>query len=589
MSDESVAVIIPAYNRWPYICDAIDSVLSQSHNNIECIVVDDASTDGSPVWLKQKYCDKITLLCNEENREKSYSRNRGIKEATSEYICFLDSDDVLTNDSISSRLGVFRTDSDFDGVAFGLCRSEAKDNNDETKLFAYLEKNTPFTLESYLNNRKTICTNSYLLKRKTMLKFGMYDERLTNREDIELFIRLFSHLPFRFSGGHAGYVRAVADTRARNQWKNIIKQQAPFYDALLSNKVVAKIIGDKVKVLADESDGELLTAFYHNDRYDDYISTYRAIREFGKSSFIKSFKFKKRYWISVIRSLIMKFKVHQVVNAKPVVISLIDRSNKIFNSSVGPNLKYFLLDDVSINAFLDEESYKQFIGRARIIKDEKKVKVMVGRLSNGKEVICKSYSDIGTLAVLRSWLLGDRAMQAHEKVNILKNVGAITPQSMGVLIKKTGFLARESIYFSEYIHASKTLYEYVTESSDRDVSAILTKIFQQLANIHVKGYIHGDTKPNNILVADHSVYFIDLDGVKKVSKKYLPARDLARLLVGLSEAGVAEDIFSHMLNGYCAQVGIDRDILIQDVSLFIRVFQKKHLKKYGREPSIVHL
>jgi len=104
MVDPKITVIIPTYNRWPYVCQAIDSVLKQSYLNAECLVVDDASTDGSYEKLRNKYGERIVLLRNEENKERSYSRNRGVIECNADFICFLDSDDILTQNSIEQRL-----------------------------------------------------------------------------------------------------------------------------------------------------------------------------------------------------------------------------------------------------------------------------------------------------------------------------------------------------------------------------------------------------------------------------------------------------------------------------------------------------
>lgn len=87
-----VSIIIPTYNRENYICQAIESALSQTIADIEVIVVDDGSTDGTKNKIK-KYQDKIRYIYT-ENNGCANARNVGLKEAEGQYISFLDSDDL---------------------------------------------------------------------------------------------------------------------------------------------------------------------------------------------------------------------------------------------------------------------------------------------------------------------------------------------------------------------------------------------------------------------------------------------------------------------------------------------------------------
>ena len=86
-----VSVIIPTYNRSHCLGDAIDSVLAQTHKNLEIIVVDDGSTDGTKDIVRS-YGWPVKYIY-QTNQGVSAARNRGIKEARSEWIAFLDSDD----------------------------------------------------------------------------------------------------------------------------------------------------------------------------------------------------------------------------------------------------------------------------------------------------------------------------------------------------------------------------------------------------------------------------------------------------------------------------------------------------------------
>ncbi len=97
-----ISVIIPVYNSQEFIWDAIESILSQSFQDFECIIIDDASTDGS-YKICEEYAsqdNRIRLYKNKTNKWISYTRNKLIGLAQTDYIASQDSDDI----SLSSRL-----------------------------------------------------------------------------------------------------------------------------------------------------------------------------------------------------------------------------------------------------------------------------------------------------------------------------------------------------------------------------------------------------------------------------------------------------------------------------------------------------
>ena len=111
-----VSIITPNYNCIQFISQTIESVLNQSYNNWEMIIVDDCSTDGS-YEVALKYADKdarIKVLRNEKNSGPAVSRNRAIDIAIGEYIAFLDSDDLWESDKLKKQISFMqRNDCDF--------------------------------------------------------------------------------------------------------------------------------------------------------------------------------------------------------------------------------------------------------------------------------------------------------------------------------------------------------------------------------------------------------------------------------------------------------------------------------------------
>ncbi len=103
-----VSVIVPVYNAEKFIADTIDSILSQTYENWELLLIDDLSTDSSCKIINE-YIDnnknrKIKLFKLEKKEYAASARNKGIKEASGQYICFIDSDDLWDKDKLKRQV-----------------------------------------------------------------------------------------------------------------------------------------------------------------------------------------------------------------------------------------------------------------------------------------------------------------------------------------------------------------------------------------------------------------------------------------------------------------------------------------------------
>ena len=98
---KKISIIIPVYNVEKYLSRCLESVINQSYKNIEIIIVNDGSTDNSfDICNKYKKKDKRVILIDQNNQGLSGARNTGLKHATGEYICFIDSDDYVEKDYV---------------------------------------------------------------------------------------------------------------------------------------------------------------------------------------------------------------------------------------------------------------------------------------------------------------------------------------------------------------------------------------------------------------------------------------------------------------------------------------------------------
>lgn len=117
MSD-LLSIIVPVYNTAPWLRKCLDSIINQTYRNIEIICVDDGSTDDSLAVLQQYTAqDSRVKVIHQENAGVSVARNRGLDEATGEYVTFVDADDWLELDAYEKTVPCMVEDVDL--VCFG--------------------------------------------------------------------------------------------------------------------------------------------------------------------------------------------------------------------------------------------------------------------------------------------------------------------------------------------------------------------------------------------------------------------------------------------------------------------------------------
>lgn len=115
ITNPTVTVILPTYNRSSFLKETIQSVLNQSHENLELIVVDDGSTDNSKE-IVELIVDKRVKYFYKKNGGVSSARNFGIDLAEGDFISFVDSDDLLDSNKLEAQLKAFASDDTIDAV-----------------------------------------------------------------------------------------------------------------------------------------------------------------------------------------------------------------------------------------------------------------------------------------------------------------------------------------------------------------------------------------------------------------------------------------------------------------------------------------
>lgn len=192
MLNDGISVIIPTFNRKNYILNSVNSVLNQTYHNLEVIVVDDGSEDGTEVLFNDYTDVRLRYFRLKSNHGVAYARNFGVEHARYDVIAFNDSDDLWHEDKLQRQMVYWNKHED-DILVY--CAYAMKENlNDKKFIKAPVEpiSSSEYGQETflYLLNQNTIGTPTILMKKNAFLQIGGFDTSLPALEDWDLAVRL---------------------------------------------------------------------------------------------------------------------------------------------------------------------------------------------------------------------------------------------------------------------------------------------------------------------------------------------------------------------------------------------------------------
>ena len=206
--NKKASVIIPLYNAERYISRTLQSVLSQTYKNIEIIIVDDESPDDS-VKVCQQFTDPRIKIIHQKNRGLAGSRNTGIRNASGEYIAFMDADDIWLPEKLAKHIAHLENNPEV-GVSFS--RSAFIDENDKPLGIYQITKLRDITPLDILC-RSPIGNGSAAVFKKAVfddIKFQdnlygyvedyYFDDNFKLSEDIECWVRIAIQTNWKFAG-----------------------------------------------------------------------------------------------------------------------------------------------------------------------------------------------------------------------------------------------------------------------------------------------------------------------------------------------------------------------------------------------------
>ncbi len=187
-----VSIIIPTYNRANVIKRAIDSVLRQTYDSYEVVVVDDGSTDETESVIAGIQDARIRYIALKENQGVAHARNIGIREARYDYIAFLDSDDEWLPDKLELQMRLFRNSTEDIGMVY--CRMGGLTRDGKKRFVCPAQYFSRELLEGemfrFLLRQNVIGTPTVIVCKDCLDQVGGFKETIQCLEDWEWILRI---------------------------------------------------------------------------------------------------------------------------------------------------------------------------------------------------------------------------------------------------------------------------------------------------------------------------------------------------------------------------------------------------------------
>ena len=220
-----ISIIIPAYNAESTIKSTIESVQKQTYRDYELIVIDDGSTDRT-AKIVCEIADERLKFFSYQNAGVSVARNRGIQQATGEYIAFLDADDLWTRDKLEKQVAILETNPEV-----GVVYSQTSYIDSQSNLLyncnpvSFAGNVLPeLLLTNFLHNG-----SNPLIRQQAVATVGGFDSNITSCEDWDYYLRLAALYPFAVV---PEYQILYRQTGSQNMSSNVARMQQASYTVI---------------------------------------------------------------------------------------------------------------------------------------------------------------------------------------------------------------------------------------------------------------------------------------------------------------------------------------------------------------------
>lgn len=191
-----VSVVIPTHNRAEFLRPAIQSVLAQTYQDFEIIIIDDGSTDNTQNVVRNFHDQRIKYVRYETNRGEALSRNAGILRSEGKYIAFLDDDDEWFPEILEMQVKAMENGHSDIGLVY--TGRFIVDQATDRILSQEIPQKRGDVYQDLLRENFVGATSVVLLKREVIERVGLFDPNIAYGLDFDLWIRISKHSHFEY-------------------------------------------------------------------------------------------------------------------------------------------------------------------------------------------------------------------------------------------------------------------------------------------------------------------------------------------------------------------------------------------------------
>lgn len=287
-----ISIVTPSYNQAQYLEETIRSVLLQNYPNLEYIIIDGGSTDGS-VEIIKKYEPWLAYWESENDRGQSHAINKGWKRATGDLLAWLNSDDYLAPNALIKVADLYKT---INKDTLGFIHGKAKIISD-TGTYLH-DRGAPFDLfQTLKTSHQSIAQSSTFFSAEAIKKIGYLDENLHMSMDFDLYIRIANKHQSFFIPEIMSYFRMTETSKTATVEANFGPDHVKTLDKFYTQTDIDKKYS---KIKKEAYSSAYLRSFQGYMRLDNLAEARKAYYKSFISKPLLCLKETKRYYLGYI-------------------------------------------------------------------------------------------------------------------------------------------------------------------------------------------------------------------------------------------------------------------------------------------------